>query len=301
MTSIHPELTGQFAVNDGVRLHYMAGGRGPLVVFIHGFPDFWYSWRHQLVGLIDEYRVVALDTRGFNRSDAPEGVENYSLDCLVSDVATVIAAEGANEAVIVGHDWGGATAWAFAQSRPELTAALVIVNVPHPGAMAAELQRPGSPQAAAFGYTADFRAKGSEANLDPESLASFVARDEAARRLYIEAFERSNFEAMMNYYRQNPAETRLAEAPSAPVDVPILQFHGLDDPTLLAASLNNTWRYVANTWTLVTIPGAGHWPHHDQPELVTEQLRQWLSSSKGVDPVAPELADVGGESGGCCG
>ncbi len=297
----HLDLEDRYTENDGVKIHYMAGGSGPLVLFVHGFPDFWYSWRHQIDGLVGDYRVVAMDTRGFNLSDAPAEVEAYSLDHLVSDVAAVIAAEDEDQAVIVGHDWGGATAWAFAQAHPEQITALVVVNVPHPAAMAAEMQRPGSSQPAAFGYAADFRAANSEAALDAESLASFVARDEESQRLYTEAFNRSSFEAMMNYYRQNPAESRLQQTPTVPVDVPVLQLHGLDDPVLLAASLNNTWQYLANTWTLVTIPGAGHWPHHDQPDLVTQSISQWLSTSKHVTAVPPNIGEIAGNpDAGCC-
>jgi pimeloyl-ACP methyl ester carboxylesterase len=101
------EIKHGYADNNGVNIHYAETGEGPLVVMIHGFPDFWYSWRHQMAGLKDGYRVVAIDQRGYNLSDQPEGVENYDMRLLVSDVAAVVRHLGEEKATIVGHDWGG--------------------------------------------------------------------------------------------------------------------------------------------------------------------------------------------------
>ncbi len=295
LSTLH--LADRYANSDGVKIHYMAGGSGPLVVFIHGFPDFWYTWRHQIDGLLATHSVAAMDTRGFNLSDAPQGVENYAMEHLVGDVAAVIANEGRESATIVGHDWGGATAWAFAQKHPELTERLVIVNVPHPAAMSAELKRPGSSQQGAFSYTHDFRKEGSESAMDADDLANFLARDDVGRAMYAAAFKRSDFEAMMNYYRQNPPD-RAHNTSALPIEAPVLQFHGLDDPVLLADSLDGTWRHLAHTWTLVTIPGAGHWPHHDQPDLVTDTMRQWLSQPiPTLEPVERPESPIAG----CCG
>jgi len=116
---------------NGVRLHCAVGGSGPLVIFLHGFPEFWYSWRHQLAALEPHFQVVAPDLRGYNESDKPAGVQAYDLPVLVADVAGLIAAFGAREAVIVGHDWGGGIAWQFAMDRPDLTKKLVVMNCPH--------------------------------------------------------------------------------------------------------------------------------------------------------------------------
>jgi pimeloyl-ACP methyl ester carboxylesterase len=116
---------------NGIRLHCAVGGSGPLVIFLHGFPEFWYSWRHQLAALEPHFQVVAPDLRGYNESDKPAGVQAYDLPVLVDDVAGLIAAFGAREAVIVGHDWGGGIAWQFAMDRPQLTRKLVVMNCPH--------------------------------------------------------------------------------------------------------------------------------------------------------------------------
>ena len=116
---------------NGIRLHCAVDGAGPLVLFLHGFPECWYSWRHQLAALAPHFRVMAPDLRGYNESDKPAGVKAYAMPELVADVAGLIAAEGRNEAIIVAHDWGGGIAWNFAMERPEMTKRLVVMNCPH--------------------------------------------------------------------------------------------------------------------------------------------------------------------------
>ncbi|HCA35117.1 MAG TPA: alpha/beta hydrolase, partial [Gammaproteobacteria bacterium] len=129
--SIMERVEHKYADNDGVSIHYAKTGSGPLMVFIHGFPDFWYTWHHQMEGLADRYTVAALDTRGYNMSDKPEGVANYDMAMLTADVAAVIEAEGQDSAVVVGHDWGGGIAWSFAAGYPQMTERLIIMNLPH--------------------------------------------------------------------------------------------------------------------------------------------------------------------------
>src|SRR5258706_1880596 len=116
---------------NGVRLHCAVDGAGPLALFLHGFPESWYSWRHQLAALAPHFRVVAPDLRGYNESDKPGGVAAYALKELVADVVGLVAAFEARDAVIVAHDWGGAIAWQFAMDHPELTKRLVVMNSPH--------------------------------------------------------------------------------------------------------------------------------------------------------------------------
>ena len=115
---IRDQVEHVYADNDGTKIHYAKMGSGPLIVFIHGFPDFWFSWRHQMQGLSLDYTVAAMDTRGYNLSDKPAGVENYDMQVLIEDVASVIRSEGQEHAIIVGHDWGGGIAWSFAGWRP---------------------------------------------------------------------------------------------------------------------------------------------------------------------------------------
>src|SRR5689334_10323522 len=121
-----------FADSSGVKIHYVTAGDGPLMVMIHGFPDFWYTWRAQMPALAKHFKVVAIDMRGYNKSDQPEGVDNYAMAKLVGDVDAVVKHFKADRAVIVGHDWGGVVAWSYAMQFPDKTDRLVILNLPHP-------------------------------------------------------------------------------------------------------------------------------------------------------------------------
>lgn len=271
------DVEHKHAENDGVRIHYAATGTGPLVVFVHGFPDCWITWRHQMEGLKDGFRVVAMDCRGYNLSGQPERQEDYDMSLLVEDVAAVIKAEGADKATIVGHDWGGAIAWHFVATHPELSENLIIVNLPHPKGMARELANNPEQQENSQ-YARDFQKPDSHKLLNARGLASFLAKDEATREEYVEAFERSSFNGMMNYYRQNyptqDGEQAFSDIPD--IEVPVLQFHGLEDEYLLHQGLNQTWDWIEKDYTLVTLPNIGHWAHRDAAEMVTNTMKAWL-------------------------
>jgi pimeloyl-ACP methyl ester carboxylesterase len=272
-----------FAEHDGVRLHYAITGPkdAPLVVMLHGFPDYWYTWREQMDALSAEYRVCALDLRGYNRSDQPEGTQSYAMPLLVGDVAAVIEHLGRERAIVVGHDWGGAIAWNVAMHRPERVERLIVCNLPHPNGLTRELasnptQRENSEYARAF------QQEGTHERLSAEGLAGWV-RDPVARAHYVEAFRRSSFEGMLAYYKANyprgtgPGEAGALMAPAAPrVAAPVLLIHGLDDPYLLAAGLNDTWEWLDADLTLVTIPGAGHFVQQDRSDLATRSMLAWL-------------------------
>jgi pimeloyl-ACP methyl ester carboxylesterase len=275
------------AVSEGgVKIHYASLGEGPLVVMIHGFPDFWYSWRHQMNALAKNFQVVAIDQRGYNLSDKPKGVENYDVRLLVADVAAVIRHLGQSKATIVGHDWGGIVAWQFAMNLPEMTENLVILNLPHPNGLLREL-RSNKEQIANSEYARNFQRKAITdptiffgRPMTPETLAGWV-RDPAARARYVEAFKQSDFEAMLNYYKRNYPSASGADAPPAPqlpkVKAPVLVFHGLEDRALHSDGLSGTWNWVEKDLTIVTVPGAGHFVQQDAAELVTSTMQWWLS------------------------
>jgi epoxide hydrolase 4 len=271
-----------YADSHGVKIHYATLGSGPLIVMIHGFPDFWYTWRDQMEGLSDRYQVVAIDQRGYNLSDKPEGVENYDMRLLVGDVAAVIKSLGKDNAVIVGHDWGGAVAWQFAINVPQMTDKLIILNLPHPRGLSRELAKPASQQAKNSAYARAFQQEGSETKLTAEGLAAWV-KDPAAKQKYIEAFRRSSFTGMMNYYRRNyPREPyREDTSPVVKVQAPVLEFHGLKDSALLPGALDGTWNWIEKDFTLVTVPEAGHFVQQDASSLVTRTMRSWLETHVG--------------------
>jgi epoxide hydrolase 4 len=266
--------------SNGVKIHYAALGKGPLIVMIHGFPDFWYTWRDQMETLSGRYRVVAVDQRGYDLSDHPAGVEQYAMPLLVNDIGAVIKAEGRSSAVIVGHDWGGAVAWTLAMTHPEWIQALIILNLPHPSGIQREIKN-NPQQRKNSEYAFNFQKPGAEKNLSAERLAGWV-KDDAARAHYIEAFNRSDFEAMLNYYRANyPRPDQIpdstAPAPLPKVTVSVLEFHGLGDQALLPGALSGTWDLVEKDFTLVTIPGAGHFVQQDASDLVSSTMSDWLA------------------------
>jgi pimeloyl-ACP methyl ester carboxylesterase len=290
-TDIFDRVTHGHAVSDGgVKIHYATLGSGPLVVMIHGFPDFWYSWRHSMEALSGQFQVVALDQRGYNLSDKPKGVESYDMRLLVADVAAVIRHLGRDKATIVGHDWGGMVAWQFAMNLPQMTEGLIVLNLPHPNGLVREL-RSNPEQIKNSEYARTFQQQSSK---DPtiffgrpmtaETLSSWV-KDPVARKRYVEAFERSDFDAMLNYYKRNYPKGSGADAPAAPqlpkVKAPVLMFHGLRDPFLHRNGLSGTWDWLEKDLTLVTVPGADHFVQQDAAELVTSTIRWWLSMRVG--------------------
>ena len=267
-----------FVDSNGIRLHYVTKGDGPLVVLLHGFPDFWYTWRDQMPALAKHFQVVALDLRGYNKSDQPQGVENYAMDKLVGDVAAVLEHFKQEKATIIGHDWGGAIAWSFAMLHPEKTERLVILNLPHPKGLSRELASNPEQQKNSQ-YARTFQQPGVAETLKPEMLVFWV-KEADARKVYLEALGRSSMEAMLNYYKANyPREPYKDETEFPPVRCSVLMIHGLADSYLLPGALNDTWKWVENDLTLVTIPKAGHFVHRDAPELVTRRMVRWLTES----------------------
>ena len=266
-----------YAENNGVKIHYASLGEGPLVVMIHGFPDFWYTWRHQMEGLSSKYQCVAIDQRGYNLSDKPKGVENYDMRLLVSDVIAVIKSLGKEKAIIAGHDWGGMVSWQLALNAPQFVEKLIILNLPHPQGLARELANNPAQQKASQ-YARNFQNEGSEKLLTAEGLAGWVT-DLEARKKYVEAFKRSDFEAMMNYYKRNyPKEPYTMPTTEVKrLQMPLLMFHGLKDWALLPGALNNTWDWLDKDMTLVTIPGATHFVQQDAADLVTRSISMWLA------------------------
>jgi epoxide hydrolase 4 len=274
---VDSRVTHGYADSAGVRIHYAELGKGPLVVMMHGFPDYWYTWRHQMDALAAAgYRAVAIDLRGYNLSDKPSGEEAYDAKLLVGDVAAVIRHLGESRAIVVGHDWGGAIAWGIAMARPDLVERLIVLNLPHPRGIRRELTNNPAQQKNSQ-YARNFQQPGSHEKLNAEALAGWV-KDPAARVKYVEAFRRSSFDGMMNYYRRNyPREPYTEDtSPVVKVTTPVLLIHGLDDWALLSPMLNSTWDWIGKDLTLVTIPGAGHFVQQDAADLVSRTMVAWL-------------------------
>lgn len=269
--------THGYARSGDVTLHYVTRGQGPLMVLIHGFPDYWYTWRQQMPAWSEGMQVIAIDQRGYNWSDAPTGVENYAMPKLVEDVRAVIEQMGRKQAVIVGHDWGGMVAWSFAMAHPEMTERLVILNLPHPNGLRRELAN-NPQQQANSAYARFFQQEDAARLVQPDKLIAWV-KDPEARTKYAEAMKRSSIDGMLNYYKANyPREPyTMPTEPLPRIQCPVLIFHGLDDQALLAPALNDTWTWIDRECTLMTIPKSGHFVQQDAAETVTRVTLRWLS------------------------
>ncbi len=278
-----PRFTDHYANDGEVRIHYTAAGQGPLVVLIHGFPDSWHTWRPLMDVLDEDYRVAAVDLRGYNLSDKPKGVEAYAYPALIGDIEAVIKAEGRESAVVIGHDWGGGLAWRVATDRPQRVSRLIVLSTPHPAGMTRELATNPEQQKNSQ-YARNFQQPGAEANLNLEQMAGWI-RDPEHKARQLEALKRSDKTAMLNYYRANyprdekeaaAAGERVAAMPK--IKVPTLIIHGLDDRGLLAAGHNDAWRNVEADTTVVMIPKAGHFVQADAPALVNRTIKDWLAA-----------------------
>ena len=224
------EVEHHFAQNQGVKIHYVTLGKGPTVLFLHGFPDFWYSWRDQMAALSGDFRTAAIDLRGYNQSDQPQGIENYRLPLILDDVAAVVRDLG-GKVTLVGHDWGGAIAWRFAMTHPESVERLVILNLTHPRGYAAVVANPTDAQRANTEYARRFATSQPDGAPVPDRILAMGDRfGPVIGGRYREAFGRSSYDGMLNYYRANygqasGAGVETAESPHAGAAVPRLEGH----------------------------------------------------------------------------
>lgn len=265
-----------YASSGEVKIHYVTTGEGPLMVLIHGFPDYWYTWRRQMPELAKHFQVVAIDQRGYNFSDQPQGVDNYRTELLVDDVLAVVHHFQRDKAIIVGHDWGGVVAWSFAMKHPNMTERLVILNLPHPYGLYRELAT-NPQQQKNSAYARFFQQAEAAQAVQTEQLVEWV-KDPLAKEKYLEAMKRSSKEGMLNYYKANyPREPYTIPEQTLPrVRCPVLMFHGLKDKALLPGALNDTWNWIDGELTLITIPDADHFIQQDAAPQVTRRMVQWL-------------------------
>lgn len=271
------QVEHKFAVNCGVKIHYAAAGIGPLLVFIHGFPDHWLGWWRQMSVLRNHYRVVAIDMRGFNLSDKPAEAEAYKINHLVGDVRAVIENEGATQATLVGHDWGGFVAWHTAMDAPDLVEKLIVVNMAHPWAIPRDLEHDASQQKASE-YVRMFRHPLSHTQVPLARLSAWV-EDPAFKTRNEKAMAASSMDGMFNYYRMNwpsePYQTRTDEPPH--VKAPTLLIHGLDDIYVMPVALNGVWNWVDAELSILTLPRVGHFSQHIAADRVTRAISNWLA------------------------
>ena len=274
------------AVVNNVRLHWVEAGAGPVVVLLHGFPEFWWEWRHQIPALAQAgFRAVAPDLRGYNLSEKPDGVSAYRIEQLVGDVQGLIRHLGVERAHVVGHDWGGLIAWWLAMTAPERVDRLVVINAPHPEAFRRELMTPDqmlrSWYAAAFQVPvlpeAAFRATDFallERIFRASSVRPGAYTDEDIRRYREAAARPGAISAMINYYR---AAARHPHPPTQTITRPTLLIWGEQDQALTSRLAEGLDEWVPGI-RVERIPEASHWVPAEAPDRVNALLSGFLSA-----------------------
>ncbi|WP_433221648.1 alpha/beta fold hydrolase [Microtetraspora malaysiensis] len=278
----------------GTRFHVVEAGDGPLVLLLHGFPQFWWTWRHQLVSLpAAGYRAVAVDLRGYGASDKPP--RGYDLPNLAMDGAGLVRALGETGAIVVGHDWGGLLAWTMAAFDPKVVRRLVPVSAPHPLRLRASLLADPLGQLRASGHTLGFQLPALPERrlttddgalvgrlLDEWSGPEWPSEEDALT--YREAFGIPGVaHCALEYHRWffrsqfRPDGLRYARQMRAEIEAPTLQLHGALDSCVLPRTAQGSSRFVAAPYRWRMLEGAGHFPHEERPEEFDAELVAWLA------------------------
>ena len=296
LINLDPSIRHGYAQIGGVRLHYAErGSGGRLVILLHGFPEFWYSWRHQLTALGENFHVVAPDMRGYNLSDKPARVEDYKVDALVDDVLGLVRHFGEREAAIVGHDWGAGVAWAVAQRYPEYVWKLVAMQVPP---MAAWRDNMTLRQALSSWYMLFFQLPRLPEWLMSAKDYAFVERifkKTVARKgaftdtdiaIYKKALsEPGVLTAAINYYRANVFSMFMKrrrhddeELSDGRIRVPTLFIYGEKDHAVMPETVRNLKAYIDAPYREVRIGTSAHWVQNEAALEVNAALQSFLAS-----------------------
>jgi pimeloyl-ACP methyl ester carboxylesterase len=298
-TNENPMLKDSNVHVNGVRLHVVTAGKGPLILFLHGFPEFWYEWKNQLAEFGKDHLAVAPDMRGYDLSDKPEALDQYKMNVLVEDVRALgDHFSRQKKFILVAHDWGGAIAWAFAIAHPEMLEKLVIVNAPHPGVFGRLLATDPAQQKASQ-YMLMFRSPQAEQTLSADNYAWLVSAvlgdglkngvfTEEDKQAYVKAWSQPGaLTGGLNYYRANevgpPAAGQNASGGrgSAPdlsalmVKVPTLVIWGEKDTALLTQNLDGLDKFVPQL-TIKRIPDGSHWVVHEKRDEVNAAIRDFI-------------------------
>ncbi len=272
----------RYAEVNGVKLHYVEQGKGELILFLHGFPEFWYEWKGLLPEFAKDHHAVAPDMRGYDLSDKPEPVESYRVPVIVEDIHALAVKLKARKFILVGHDWGGVIAWAFASAHPEMLHKLIIVNAPHPTVFARELTNNPAQQKASA-YFKLFTSPQAEAFLGQNDFGTFqglikswASPDDIKE--YVANWGHG-LTGGLNYYRASHLEKPAANSDLPAIkaiDVPTLVIWGEKDTALLTGNLDGLDQYVKHL-TVRRIPDGTHWVIHEQPALVIQYMREFIA------------------------
>ncbi|UCG08068.1 MAG: alpha/beta hydrolase [Desulfobacterales bacterium] len=293
------KFQSQYADVNGIRLHYVSIGQGKLILFAHGFPEFWAEWENQLTEFGRDHQAVAVDMRGYNLSSKPAEVDAYHVTDLIEDLRALAEHLGHQKMILVAHDWGGAVAWAFAMRHPEWLEKLIIINAPHAAIFARELLNNPDQQKASQ-YMLTFRSPQAETILSENNYGwltnalfkwgSKWKMTAEIRQKYIEAWSQPGaLTGALNYYRASPLYPPASEKDKEGIKkimdlpremftirVPTLVIWGELDQALLVGNLDGLEQY-GDDLTIKRIPDATHWIVHEQPEVVNSLIREFIA------------------------
>jgi epoxide hydrolase 4 len=288
---------GHAEVGNGIRLHYVEAGDGPLIVLLHGFPEFWFSWRLQIEPLAAAgFRVVAPDMRGYNLSSRPDGVDAYGVDKLATDIRGLIGELGAESAMVVGHDWGGTVAWATAMYHPEAVDRLAIFNAAHPRKLNDGLRHPS--QLRKLWYFFFFQLPALPDRIVRASNFRFFRRYQRDARppytaeetkRYVESWSQPGAPvALLNYYRAAVRQSKQVQAQLKPISAPTLIVWGQRDRYLGPDLAEPSGDDVPGLDRVERLANASHWVHHDEAERVTQLLIDFFAPAGSPSPTEAE-------------
>jgi pimeloyl-ACP methyl ester carboxylesterase len=300
MTILESGWQHQFVKTNQIRLHCVTQGEGDLVLLLHGFPEFWYSWRYQIPALASHFKVVAPDLRGYNDSDKP--TSGYDLDTLSADIRGLIEALGYTQAHIVGHDWGGVIAWHLAQKFPQYLNRLAILNAPHPSQLLQGLLG-NLEQLRRNWYILAFQLPGLPEWLLQQNLKSFLEnlfQKQAIRKgaftsetlqIYQAALEKAGaLSAAVNYYRQLLLpQAWLRWSRPLPIRVPTLVLWGEEDTVLSSKLAEGTEQFTDGPFRLKFASDCGHWIQQEVPATVNRELLSFFRQAPKVNRSASNL------------
>ncbi len=282
-------ITFGYADVGEVKLHYATAGTSEkLVVLLHGFPEFWYSWRHQIAALSDDYTIVAPDMRGYNLSDKPSNVSDYSIEHLVSDIVRLIGHFGREKAAVIGHDWGASVAWAMAMKKPKVLWKLGALQVPP---IPIWKRNQTMKQFFASWYMfffqlpslPEFVFKKNDYAALVKSLTESTAKSGVFSPEVIAEYKNAWGQpgaatAMLNYYRANIMKRLFGSSEMPPrIDVPTLFIYGEMDKAVLPETVVGVGDMISGPYTEHRIPTCGHWVQQEARDEVTQVLRKFLA------------------------
>jgi len=293
-----PQFKMEFADVNNIKLHYVKAGpeEGDLIVFLHGFPQFWYMWREQLLEFSKDYLVVAPDMRGYNLSSKPKEIKQYHLKYIIEDLRALVEDYlGRNKFILVGHDWGGVVAYPFASVYPNLVKKLIIINAPHPNVFAKLITQNKSQQSSSQ-YFLNFRSNKAENSLSADNyslLLNIITTSEMKftdddRQIYIEAWSQPGaLTGGLNYYRASRlvppslggkiSQVMIEPFKISPIliNVPTLVIWAERDTALTVHNLEGLDEFIPEL-TIKRIPNGSHWVINEQSEKVNSLIRDFI-------------------------